>query len=96
VLLGLHPLRKNPVYHTLTMAYLGCVRQFRKCRQRTCPIGPAWVGFSRLIVTKQAGASLAMDLAHSRPHKAFTHAPLLAHFDQGSGGANCGARGSAH
>lgn len=34
-----------------------------------------WCGFSRLIITKQSGASLAMDLAHSRPHKAFTRAP---------------------
>jgi SAM-dependent methyltransferase len=34
-----------------------------------------WCGFSRLIITKQAGASLAMDLAHSRPHKAFDRAP---------------------
>lgn len=35
-----------------------------------------WCGFSRLIITKQAGASLAMDLSHSRPHRAFTHAPV--------------------
>jgi SAM-dependent methyltransferase len=35
-----------------------------------------WCGFSRLIITKQAGASLAMDLSHSRPHRAFTHAPI--------------------
>lgn len=34
-----------------------------------------WCGFSRLIITKQSGASLAMDLAHSRPHKAFDRAP---------------------
>jgi SAM-dependent methyltransferase len=41
-----------------------------------------WCGFSRLIITKQAGASLAMDLSHSRPHKTFTRAPLkpFAHF----------------
>ena len=31
--------------------------------------------FSRLIITKQSGASLAMDLSHSRPHRAFTRAP---------------------
>jgi DNA modification methylase len=31
---------------------------------------------SRLIITKQAGASLAMDLSHSRPHKAFDRAPV--------------------
>ncbi len=34
-----------------------------------------WCGFSRLIITKQSGASRAMDLAHSRPHKAFDRAP---------------------
>ena len=35
-----------------------------------------WCGFSRLIITKQAGASLAMDLSHSRPHKTFDKAPI--------------------
>ncbi len=35
-----------------------------------------WCGFSRLIITKQSGASLAMDLSHSRPHKAFESAPI--------------------
>ncbi len=35
-----------------------------------------WCGFSRLIITKQAGASLAMDLSHSRPHKTFRLAPV--------------------
>lgn len=35
-----------------------------------------WCGFSRLIITKRAGASLAMDLSHSRPHRQFTHAPI--------------------
>lgn len=35
-----------------------------------------WCAFSRLIITKQAGASLAMDLSHSRPHRQFTHAPV--------------------
>lgn len=35
-----------------------------------------WCGFSRLIITKQAGASLAMDLSHSRPHKTFKRAPV--------------------
>lgn len=34
-----------------------------------------WCGFSRLIITKQSGASRAMDLAHSRPHKTFDRAP---------------------
>lgn len=35
-----------------------------------------WCSFSRLVITKQAGASLAMDLAHSRPHKVFDRAPI--------------------
>src|SRR6266566_3459117 len=35
-----------------------------------------WCGFSRLIITKSAGASLAMDLSHSRPHRKFTCAPV--------------------
>jgi DNA modification methylase len=35
-----------------------------------------WCSFSRLIITKQAGASLAMDLSHSRPHRHFTRAPI--------------------
>jgi SAM-dependent methyltransferase len=34
-----------------------------------------WCGYSRLIITKQSGASRAMDLAHSRPHKTFIYAP---------------------
>lgn len=35
-----------------------------------------WCSFSRLIITKCSGVSLAMDLSHSRPHKSFTHAPV--------------------
>jgi len=31
--------------------------------------GVLWCAFSRLIITKQAGASLALDVAHSRPHR---------------------------
>jgi DNA modification methylase len=31
---------------------------------------------SRLIITKASGASLAMDLSHSRPHKKFDRAPV--------------------
>jgi hypothetical protein len=36
-----------------------------------------WCGFSRLIIAKQSGASRAMDLAHSRPHRTFKTAPIL-------------------
>lgn len=35
-----------------------------------------WCGFSRLIITKSAGASRAMDLSHSRPHRAFKTGPI--------------------
>lgn len=34
-----------------------------------------WCGLSRLIITKQGGASRAMDLAHSRPHRAYRRGP---------------------
>lgn len=34
-----------------------------------------WCAFSRQIIAKQAGVSLARDLAHSRPHRAFDRAP---------------------
>ena len=35
-----------------------------------------WCAFSRLIITKQAGVSLARDLAHSRPHRVFERSPI--------------------
>src|SRR5258706_3882247 len=43
-----------------------------------------WCAFSRLIITKQSGVSLAMDISHSRPHKAYTKAPINAfdHFER--------------
>jgi adenine-specific DNA methylase len=34
-----------------------------------------WCAFSRLIICKQSGASRAMDLSHSRPHRVFDTAP---------------------
>jgi DNA modification methylase len=34
-----------------------------------------WCAFSRLIISKQSGASRAMDLSHSRPHRTFDFAP---------------------
>ena len=47
-------------------------------RVRDGPVRSAlWCAFSRLIIAKQAGASLAMDLAHSRPHRAYGRAPAL-------------------
>jgi SAM-dependent methyltransferase len=35
-----------------------------------------WCAFSRLIISKKAGASRAMDLSHSRPHRYFQRAPI--------------------
>ncbi|MBV9159867.1 MAG: hypothetical protein JO019_04695 [Candidatus Kaiserbacteria bacterium] len=35
-----------------------------------------WCSLSRLIIAKKVGVSLAMDLSHSRPHKAFEEAPI--------------------
>jgi len=47
-------------------------------RMRSGPVRNAlWCAFSRLIIAKQSGASLAMDLAHSRPHRAYRRAPAL-------------------
>lgn len=37
-----------------------------------------WCAFSRLIITKQSGASLAMDVSHSRPHRVYDKAPIQA------------------
>jgi hypothetical protein len=43
-----------------------------------------WCAFSRLIIVKQAGASLAMDVSHSRPHRTYSKAPIrpIEHFAQ--------------
>jgi len=40
-----------------------------------------WCAFSRLIITKKSGVSLAMDVSHSRPHKKYEKAPVQA-FDK--------------
>jgi len=40
-----------------------------------------WCAFSRLIITKSVGVSLAKDVSHSRPHKSYARAPINA-FDQ--------------
>jgi DNA modification methylase len=46
-------------------------------RLHNTPIRNAlWCGFSRLIIAKKSGVSLAMDLSHSRPHKSFNRAPV--------------------
>ena len=35
-----------------------------------------WCAFSRLIITKTRGVSLAMDVSHSRPHRKYEKAPI--------------------
>jgi len=40
-----------------------------------------WCAFSRLIITKKIGVSLAMDVSHSRPHRSYEKAPVNA-FDR--------------
>jgi SAM-dependent methyltransferase len=40
-----------------------------------------WCAFSRLIIVKSCGASLAADVAHSRPHKVYEKSPVRP-FDQ--------------
>nr|VFJ59217.1 MAG: hypothetical protein BECKFW1821B_GA0114236_104619 [Candidatus Kentron sp. FW] len=35
-----------------------------------------WCAFSRMIITKTSGVSLAMDVSHSRPHKVYAVAPV--------------------
>lgn len=47
-----------------------------ECVQGETTRNALWCAYSRLIITKQSGASLARDLAHSRPHRYYTEAPL--------------------
>jgi tRNA G10 N-methylase Trm11 len=35
-----------------------------------------WCALSKMIITKRAGVSLAMDVSHSRPHKVYSVAPV--------------------
>lgn len=48
------------------------IQSVRNTSERTL----LWCAFSRLIITKQSGASLAMDVSHSRPHKVYKTAPI--------------------
>lgn len=49
-----------------------CIRRTHDAKTRDI----LWAGFSRLIITKKNGASRAMDLSHSRPHRVFDRAPI--------------------
>jgi hypothetical protein len=46
------------------------------CVPRSTTKDVLWCAYSRLIITKKVGASLARDLAHSRPHRYYTQAPV--------------------
>lgn len=48
------------------------ISRLRDCSLRSL----LWCAFSRLIITKSAGASLAMDISHSRPHRVYENAPI--------------------
>jgi hypothetical protein len=58
-------------------------RQLAALSAEICKIGCRdlrdllWCVFSRMIITKERGVSLAMDVSHSRPHRAFEKAPIL-------------------
>jgi len=49
-----------------------CIARVRSQAERTL----LWCAFSRLIITKRVGVSLAMDVSHSRPHKVYKIAPM--------------------
>jgi SAM-dependent methyltransferase len=49
-----------------------CISRVRNPKLRTL----LWCALSRLIITKQNGASLAMDVSHSRPHKVYVRSPI--------------------
>jgi len=49
-----------------------CISRIRSRTERTL----LWCAFSRMIITKTSGASLAMDVSHSRPHKVYEVAPV--------------------
>ncbi|MCH7575257.1 MAG: hypothetical protein IIA59_09050 [Candidatus Marinimicrobia bacterium] len=53
-----------------------CISRVRSQPVRTI----LWCAFSRMIITKTGGASLAMDISHSRPHKVYKIA-LVRPFD---------------
>ena len=49
-----------------------CISRVRSQTERTL----LWCAFSRMIITKTFGVSLAMDVPHSRPHKVYDVAPV--------------------
>jgi DNA modification methylase len=53
-------------------ALSGCIMQTELINEKVF----LWCAFSRLIITKSTGVSLAMDISHSRPHKVYQIAPI--------------------
>jgi SAM-dependent methyltransferase len=49
-----------------------CISRVRSQTERNL----LWCAFSRMIITKISGVSLAMDVSHSRPHKVYDVAPV--------------------
>ncbi len=49
-----------------------CISRVRSQEERTL----LWCAFSRMIITKTSGTSLAMDVSHSRPHRVYDVAPV--------------------
>jgi len=49
-----------------------CISRVRSQTERTL----LWCAFSRMIITKSSGVSLAMDVSHSRPHRVYDVAPV--------------------
>lgn len=49
-----------------------CISRVRSQTERIL----LWCAFSRMIITKTSGVSLAMDVSHSRPHKVYDVAPV--------------------
>jgi len=49
-----------------------CISQIHDATEKTL----LWCAFSRLIITKKSGVSLAIDISHSRPHKKYRGAPI--------------------
>lgn len=62
----------DPLARKQLTALSDSIKEVRSRRLREA----LWCAFSRLIITKSAGASRAMDLSHSRPHRVFERAPV--------------------
>ena len=62
----------DPMSRRELVALASCISRVRSPNEKTL----LWCAFSRMIITKTAGVSLAMDVSHSRPHKVYAIAPL--------------------